>query len=363
MQPLPQLFHFIWLGGRLPQYYYSSLTHIAALATKQLKGEAPKHHPFKVKLWVDNINHFEAARNAADYHSNNIEVHNIEEVFSRADPRLYPAHTNAPTMSSFEYFCRLELVGAKNFAAASDMLRYEILRQEGGYYFDFDDLICLLDRTLKMTKKHSDVTGSSFIPDEVSAEYGGFKKIDIRGNSSLASIPDGILIRKICEKMMENCTDEIDNASQPPNPFSSQMDRRRRLNNTHPHKDGSFIADTERAWATIRRTGPAMLHAILTSENLPNASRCHNPIKCELPLELLFDDTIAGCLTPFGCAPSDVTWIARKGSFYPDFEPYLPRSYDDRALRSSDNRQAFFSPPKDDPVFYTAAERVFNSTK
>lgn len=87
---IPKVFHFIWLGSKLPKWYESNID--------DWKQKNPK---FSIKVWNDE---------------------EAEKILSAK---------NLPIFKS-----------AASFGIKSDILRYEILYQEGGLYLD-TDFLCL----------------------------------------------------------------------------------------------------------------------------------------------------------------------------------------------------------------------------
>jgi len=151
---IPQTLHFIWIGPhKIPEDFLVNLSMISSLA---------KNSHFETYLWTDSesknllnlsvltsnslnqqkqaeeseaegplFDRYEATKLDSDTrdtllgHLNSVKIRNVAELLPHANPRLW--HT-----------IKREMVGQANYSAASDLLRYEILRQEGGYYFDLD---------------------------------------------------------------------------------------------------------------------------------------------------------------------------------------------------------------------------------
>ncbi len=136
---IPNKIHFIWLGGTLPKKYQDNIIKLAVVA---------KRSGFEITLWTDNpikqANN--TARNLHDFVNitiaddnlvvANLKIRHINELMPviEADP-LYKYNNLA---KKFSYCINRELISFKNYASASDFLRLEIIRQEGGYYFDTD---------------------------------------------------------------------------------------------------------------------------------------------------------------------------------------------------------------------------------
>lgn len=152
--PIPKKIHFIWLGGAIPFKYLQSIIGLVRVA---------KNSGFEVNLWVDDEKNYrktaeefkkglgaglEATNETLDKMLG-IKVRNIDELKNRmegenADPLYKGTDVNFPLPpgenlpKSFWQYVNLERIGSKNLSAASDLLRFEILRQEGGYYVDTD---------------------------------------------------------------------------------------------------------------------------------------------------------------------------------------------------------------------------------
>lgn len=138
----PLILHFIWVGGHLPQKYLRTLIKIAPVARKS---------HFTLNLWLDDIKNFNVSLdNFMGFNDQNklfldlainaktlgITLRNINELLPAMEKSNF--YQNANRLRHFKNFVRREAVGFKNLAAVSDLLRYEILRQEGGIYSDTD---------------------------------------------------------------------------------------------------------------------------------------------------------------------------------------------------------------------------------
>lgn len=138
---IPRKIHFIWVGGPIKEEYLNSINSLLIAA---------KNGNFEVNLWVDNEDNYTWVKKkdhlgkehkmfnkATDYTPSRLKIRNIEE--------LKPAMQKDPIYKddNFDFYWNCvhkEMIGLNNLAAASDILRYEILRQEGGYYFDTDSI-------------------------------------------------------------------------------------------------------------------------------------------------------------------------------------------------------------------------------
>ncbi len=136
IEPIPRKIHFIWLGGPIPEHYLRSIAGLAKLAKKD---------GYEINLWVDNEKNYAKTADQCNISIPNLNIRNIRS-------ELYEKQNNDPfyqndssdfalqliTAKRFQISVERELIGFHNFAAASDLLRLEILRQEGGWYFDTD---------------------------------------------------------------------------------------------------------------------------------------------------------------------------------------------------------------------------------
>lgn len=147
-KPTPQKIHFIWLGGPIYPKYLKSIQGVAELA---------KIDGYEINLWVDNERNYYKTADQEQIHIPNLRIRKIrEELYANQihdpfylgnDPDFSIKKDEATNddeekpgdrSKHFQSYVERELVGFKNFAAAADLLRLEILRQEGGWYFDTD---------------------------------------------------------------------------------------------------------------------------------------------------------------------------------------------------------------------------------
>lgn len=154
---IPPKIHFIWVGGSIPEKYLRTILQIAGAAEKG---------GFELNLWVDEKKNYlntsiaanisipylkirevsKLAKNMIDDDFYKGKIRNIEkeaEMENESDNKETASLTKEDDNrdNKYEKFWTIvnnEMVGHKNFASAADLLRLEILRQEGGYYFDTD---------------------------------------------------------------------------------------------------------------------------------------------------------------------------------------------------------------------------------
>lgn len=110
---VPQKIHFIWIGSVIPEKYVNNI-----------KAFAEHNVPvgYSIKLWVD---HDTAP-------INNVEICNVSSTAADA-----PAYMTTWTLKNKDLYD-----SETNFGAKADILRYEIVYNEGGIYNDVD-AICL----------------------------------------------------------------------------------------------------------------------------------------------------------------------------------------------------------------------------
>lgn len=127
VQTFPRIINFIWLGGPIPTNYLNTINAVATAA---------KRSGFEVNLWVDKEENYIKTSVATGINPANLQVRNITELLDNM--KQDPFYQHEDRFEKFKEVIGREMVGFKNLAAAADLLRYEILRQKGGYYFDVD---------------------------------------------------------------------------------------------------------------------------------------------------------------------------------------------------------------------------------
>lgn len=124
--------HFIWMGGKLPAPYLNNIKECAAKAL----SDTQRGVNFKLNLWTDKPIHYwkTACTEDSMIYSKKFEIRDLNDLEQEIQEN-YPE-----SAKKIVSYVRRELIGFKNYAAASDILRYVILEKEGGYYFDTDIL-------------------------------------------------------------------------------------------------------------------------------------------------------------------------------------------------------------------------------
>lgn len=176
MPTIPKKIHFIWLGGPIPKNYLATIHHLAALA---------KNSGFEINLWVDNEKNYEKTALAEEMEIPNLRIRKIDEAFTKMREDKF--HQEESQGKIYEELVRREMAGLKNLAAASDLLRYEILRQEGGVYFDTDTTFETRGDELKVEESEYGFKA----PWRITSSEGNV----LGGNDIIASIPDHPILK------------------------------------------------------------------------------------------------------------------------------------------------------------------------
>lgn len=155
---VPPKIHFVWVGGPIRAKYLRTIMDVAMVAKKS---------GFEINLWVDNEMNYVKTSTQEGIDIPNLRIRNIHEL--EAQMLNDPFYEGDKYKKFWEYVNR-ERVGFRNLAAAADFFRFEILRQEGGYYFDTDIVFCLDEN-------------SQFVVDDV--PYGIKAHVDLYTNSSM----------------------------------------------------------------------------------------------------------------------------------------------------------------------------------
>lgn len=131
-QTAPAIIHYIWLGGPIPPKYLVTIHGVATVAKKS---------GFIVNLWVENEKNYLLTSEREGIHVPGLKIRNINELYEKM--ATDPFYEETEKLNRFIAYVNREMVGFKNYGAASDWLRLEILRQWGGIYVDTDILFSL----------------------------------------------------------------------------------------------------------------------------------------------------------------------------------------------------------------------------
>ncbi|OGT52483.1 MAG: hypothetical protein A3E84_03130 [Gammaproteobacteria bacterium RIFCSPHIGHO2_12_FULL_42_13] len=119
------------MGGPIPERYLLEIKKLAEVA---------KRSGFEINLWVDNERrNYVQPLVLAELSIPHLQIRNISELYENMDHEaFYQGDEGRRRKIKLQTNIGREMEGFKNLAAASDLLRLEILRQFGGYYFDTD---------------------------------------------------------------------------------------------------------------------------------------------------------------------------------------------------------------------------------
>lgn len=133
----PKIINFVWIGSNIPPKYLFEIQKLAA---------AGKRDGFEVNLWVDNKDKYMKNHLMGNRFNSNLNLIDINEL--RIQMATDPFYQENNRLARFISCVEREAIGFYNYAAVSDLIRYEILRQKGGYYFDTDIEFFLEDKRL-----------------------------------------------------------------------------------------------------------------------------------------------------------------------------------------------------------------------
>lgn len=124
--------HFIWIGG----------SDISRETSGNIIDFKRKNPDFKVNLWTDNLkkieNNIVSQGLSLSGFKKNVAIRSISTLYEN-DSEIIGSSLTMSRMSVLKSAVSREVNGSyNNLAAASDLLRYAILAQEGGIYLDVD---------------------------------------------------------------------------------------------------------------------------------------------------------------------------------------------------------------------------------
>lgn len=203
---IPKKLHAIWVGGILRDAGKNNIA-----AWKKLNPE------YEANVWIDSSTYLvgdspEAKKQKEEYlqfkkwaKDNKINILDINPNSTEKDPYVIKRPTMFEGMKSAKYYADELKDPGSNYAAASDILRVEILYHEGGVYFDAEDIFPNQSRYHKGTH----ILGSSL--GQLTAKQGLLvRSIDNEKficNDLIASIPKGELIGEYRDRIKENYDD------------------------------------------------------------------------------------------------------------------------------------------------------------
>ncbi|CEK10442.1 glycosyltransferase [Legionella hackeliae] len=158
LEPIPSLFHYVWVGGQIQADDLKSIINLS---------RASRSSGFKTILWTDDEKHIQKGfdemtleEGSGDIHASlksfNVEVRNIHTLLENLKNK--PIFSNKETNDLIINILR-EAIGHRNLASVSDLIRYCALYYEGGYYLDTD----LRPNITKDTKFKADTPELGFV--------------------------------------------------------------------------------------------------------------------------------------------------------------------------------------------------------
>lgn len=201
--PVPKIIHYIWLGGPIYAEYWAGILDMADIALK---------NGYVVKIWVDNEKNLQFVKKKIEYDKKTefekkreiipndqydlyinklrlVEIQNINSL------RYFPPANKFIAQIPQHYYRKLwqfidsEMTGLKNFAAASDLLRYIILTVDGGIYLDTD----IRSRAL-FTSNRKDILGKLKL-------HFGFQSLKDNNPILISSISHPIMVHSVLHSL------------------------------------------------------------------------------------------------------------------------------------------------------------------
>ena len=181
---IPKQIHFIWLGGLIPKNRLQNIYDLSALVKKS---------GWKITYWTDNKNtYLHSAKEFEDTLNPLLTIRDIKEVSAWMKTDSF-WQENAEECRYLLTLIEREQIGLKNYAAVSDLLRAEILRKEGGYYFDSDDRFTTMQKT--ESRIEPDIAPLGFLMG-ITIDFSR-RPVFAGGNDILAATPHNNFIEKI----------------------------------------------------------------------------------------------------------------------------------------------------------------------
>jgi len=242
---LPAKIHFVWVGGPIPEKYLHSIRRLAIAAAKS---------GIEVNLWTNSQANYEKTAEKLDLPMpDNFRIRDIQELKEgMGKDELYQSDER---FERFWNYVNREMVGLKNLAAASDILRYEILRQEGGYYFDTDTEFELDEKSVLTIDplEHGFKKIGSLLQDKLHDMFDG--------NDIIAAVPNHPAIQQVLLNVLENYKQLDINAGPAGQRLATGMrDAKGSMDEKRSLQDEQFFG---RRPLTARASGPAILRKVV----------------------------------------------------------------------------------------------------
>ena len=135
---IPKLVHFVWLGSTLPKKYLDNIKNLS----KNLKYTA-----YLINIWTDSKN-YKRVKSQVGF-LDGVVVKNSQDVscmnqLNRDIGTFWCKGIHKNFFKKYIKYFEKELMEEKNYGAASDLLRYWILEQQGGIYLDTDTILLMV---------------------------------------------------------------------------------------------------------------------------------------------------------------------------------------------------------------------------
>jgi len=316
---IPKKIHFIWLGGPIPEKYLREIMKLSAVAYRS---------KFEVILWVDHqinyhktLNNIHAGGEIFNIRIPGLYTKNIYQLYHKMKKELFYMENNQ--LNNFWKCVERELIGFKNLAAASDFLRYEILRQEGGYYFDTDTQFNITSKTkliadcphfgIKTNLTSIDGKTEKLDYNEANPRYitTGFKG----SNDVIGSLPDHAVLQAIIVDIitsyeaLDRSAAEVKRASFKIHKNTTDMDLKR-YPTKPPIRKYFWEPRSQRTELSIETAGPGALARAITKLWKVSSDDMHTlDVYRSLTLENTWKQTVAGMDI---VSRSDRTWVYKE---------------------------------------------------
>ncbi len=186
---VPKKVHFVWMGKRIPQKYIDNI-----------RSFIIRNPDYEFNLWLDRPMNYELSLALLDAGQLPLRTRSFQETLPHLPPLLQ------------SYFERERNGVFPNFAAASDIIRIQILIDEGGVYFDtdvfmeekFNDSISSLGNIYAPFGFLFNVETKNQTPEPPKGKNSatGLPKISGWNNNVLAAVKDSYFLNQIQQKMI-----------------------------------------------------------------------------------------------------------------------------------------------------------------
>lgn len=347
IKTIPAEIHFIWLGSALPEKYLWTLLQLLPIARRS---------GFRLNLWVDQSSNYYQSVNRyrpdldMSIQNSFLQIKELEELKAEMRKDKFFSDKNKPTlivndrkkgaftrssdrMSDFWQCVEREMIGAKNFAAASDLLRYAILYLKGGYYFDTDTKFIFSEESklvpeqlLLGLKANIGCSYSVIDPNNKGHAEKLVNLSSVWGNNDIIAVfPEHSIMREVLKEVISayNRSDDLEKLY-----YTKTLMDTKRYQGSLNHPNNLNL----RTSFTIAMSGPDLLCDVIKK------FYCKNPlsyegIKSMCGLDSRFSSSVLFANMTIKVDSTDMTWVKAAIS---------GRAFDDSELPKRDN--SFFKP-------------------